>query len=519
MQFLIDIGLTFLYVCIFLLLCAWAWRFWMMYINQKHLSSIKWTILEIKLPREINKSPLATEIALASLLQGGGVSNTYFKNYLGSLPIYSSLEIASLEGVIHFYIRIQSRFRSLVEANFYAQYPGIEIVEADDYTQMIRYHHLSKEVSMWGSSFKTSESWKPINSETGKEYQKGEKAYEMPADFLPIKTYVDFGLDKDPKEEFKIDPITPLLEAMGGIGKGEYMWYQILVQDESVYNSKKMPKFYVNEVSHEHLSLKDMADAFKKQVRTASWNTKGKIVVDEYGVPKSIEVYKEKDGTYEQQFDEKTDKDGNVIKIPKKDFAKYLETKPVSKKEMELTFEEKAKLEAVNVKFSKPLALCIVRILYIAKNENQKIGQQVNNILSFPKTFKGINTINPATTSDPYSYPWQNLGQKRTKWRAEEMFEEYVEREGFFPHITKREDLDKWEDVAFWTSSMKHRKIFRMLYEALFHPFDHPHADDAFTLNLEELATLWHLPGAVAGTPTLPRIDSNKGVAPVNLPI
>jgi predicted component of type VI protein secretion system len=67
---------------------------------------------------------------------------------------------------------------------------------------------------------------------------------------------------------------------------------------------------------------------------------------------------------------------------------------------------------------------------------------------------------------------------------------------------------------------MKQRKLFRMVYEAIFYPFDHPSADDVvFMLNLEEIATLWHLPGAVAATPTLPRIDSTKGVAPVNLPL
>jgi hypothetical protein len=64
---------------------------------------------------------------------------------------------------------------------------------------------------------------------------------------------------------------------------------------------------------------------------------------------------------------------------------------------------------------------------------------------------------------------------------------------------------------------MQARKKWRMLYEALFYPFDHPHPE-VISLNLEELATLWHFPGAVAGTPTLPRIDSTKGVAPVNLP-
>jgi hypothetical protein len=34
-----------------------------------------------------------------------------------------------------------------------------------------------------------------------------------------------------------------------------------------------------------------------------------------------------------------------------------------------------------------------------------------------------------------------------------------------------------------------------------------------------ELATLYHFPGEVAATPTLPRIDSVKSSSPSNLPI
>ncbi len=471
-------------------------------------------MLEIKLPREIFKSPLATETALATLLQSGGISNKYAKYFKGALPAYSSLEIASLEGVIHFYIRIQRKFRPLVEANFYAQYPGIEIVEADDYTKAIRYHHLSNDVSVWGANYKTKESWKPTDLSTGKLYGTDDKPYSMSADFLPIKTYTDYGLDKDPKEEFKIDPITPLLEVMGAIGKGEYMWYQILVQDEGVYDGKKMPKFYVNEKTHKHLSLKEMADARKKQIRTASWNIEKQVFTDEFGVPKLIDSFNE---DYEQQFKEMKDKDGKVTKVPIKVLARHLNTKAVAKKEMELTQDEKDEIEAINKKLSKPLGLVVMRFLYVTKKENFNFAH-INNIISLPKPFNGVNSFYPKP-SDPYDFPWENFMNRRVPWRTEEMFEAYVEREGFFPHIGQRKSLDNWEDSFFWSSSIKSRKLFRMIYEGIFYPFDHPHADDAFALNLEEIATLWHLPGAVAGTPTLPRIDSAKGVAPVNLPI
>ncbi|MFA6608367.1 MAG: hypothetical protein WCT07_00420 [Candidatus Paceibacterota bacterium] len=516
MQFLIDIILILIYLVGFFLLCAWAWRFWKMYVNQKFLQKFNddSIMLEIKLPREITKSPLATEIAIASLLQGGGISTWYAREFQGNLPLYASLEIASLEGVIHFYVRINKKFKSLVESNFYAQYPGIEIVEADDYTKKIRYHHLSKDVSVWGINYRLGEKWSPTDPKTGKPYQKKDGNYKMPADFFPIKTYVDYGLDKESKEELKTDPITPLLEFMGSIGKGEYYWYQILIQDESVYN-KKMPKFYVNEVTHEHLSLSEMADARKKQIRsTISGLKHGDIVYDDYGYEKTRKVPDGVDENGKVKFKEiplthnLKDSKGNI-----------LPPKSVSKKEIELTPEEKEQLEAINKKLSKPLACVVVRIIYVAKKENSsRFGEHVQNTLSYPKSYAGVNSLSPVSVTDPYDYPWEKMGGKRPAWRAEEKFEEYVEREGFFPHIPQRAALDSWEDLFFWGSSMKTRKTFRMIYEAIFYPFNHPKPEHVSILNLEEIASLWHLPGAVAGVPTLPRIDSNKGVAPVNLP-
>ncbi len=482
-----------------------------MYIQQKHLNSIDWLMLEVKLPREINKSPYAAELAISSLLQSGGLSNKYGKYFKGNMPVFGSLEIASMEGVIHFYIRIQRKFKALVESNFYAQYPGIELIEVDDYTKAIRYHHLTNDVSCWAGTFNLSKSWKPTNPKTGKKFKDGgsetdipkddKEEYTMKADFLPLKTYVDYGLDKDPKEEFKIDPLAQLIEVMGGIGKGEYYWYQVIVQDESLYDDKKWPKLYVNKVTHEHLSLSDMAKLFKTQVRTSAYLKKGDTVDDGYGGVKQVQTGKDADGNpiYE-----------DVV-------YKYAEPKAVGKDETKLTQEEKDQLEAINKKLSKPLVAAVVRLVYVTKKERFN-GNHVQTVLSFPKPFKGVNGFAPKVT-DPYDFPWENFMNRRVPWRTEEMFEAYVEREGFFPHIKQRDILDKWEDTFFWSTSMKSRKVFRMIYEAIFYPFNHPAPEEVSVYNLEEIATLWHLPGSTVGTPTLPRIDSNKGVAPVNLPL
>ena len=81
-----------------------------MYVSQKQAATLNWVLLEVKLPREISKSPLATEMAISGFLQTAGASTKYNRDFEGKVPRYGSLEIASIEGVIHFYIRVQRMF-------------------------------------------------------------------------------------------------------------------------------------------------------------------------------------------------------------------------------------------------------------------------------------------------------------------------------------------------------------------------------------------------------------------------
>lgn len=497
MQFFIDVVLLLIYLWVFLILIAYIWKFWMMYVNEQHLHSLKYVMLEIKLPREINKSPVAFEYVANALIQSGGVSTAFDRQWKGALPAVSSLEIASLEGVIHFYIRTLPKFRSIVESNLYAQYPNIEVVEVEDYTKLIRYEHNKKDVSMWGISSVLNKTWAPID-EKGKTFKKDDEDYKMPADFLPIKTYVDYGLDKDPKEEFKNDPLIPMLEFFGSLGEGQYAWYQLLIQDESCFD-KKFPKTYVNEQTHDHVSIKDMAKDRKKQIRSTSLKKKGDKVFDDYGYPVNM---KGKEGEEGEQ-------------------KEYQEDTIGSKKEMELTPEEKDEIEAINKKMSKSLARCIMRVLYVSKKDKFNPGY-ISTITSLMKPFAGFNGFRPKTfSSGGYDYPWQNTFKKREPWRSEEFFNDYVERAGFHPHtgLIDTKNKNVWEDVFFWNFKASTRNLFHTVYETILHPFGHPETSDVFTLNTEEIATLYHFPGETATVPTLPRIDSIKGKAPTNLPI
>ena len=79
-----------------------AWKLWVYYINSEFLRKMKWVLLEIKLPKEIHRSPLAMELALASFHQTGGTSQWSDKYWKGQVRNYFSLEIVSIGGNIHF---------------------------------------------------------------------------------------------------------------------------------------------------------------------------------------------------------------------------------------------------------------------------------------------------------------------------------------------------------------------------------------------------------------------------------
>ena len=88
-----------------------------------------------------------------------------------------------IDGQVHFYIRTPTRIRDLIETQMYAQYPQSQVKEVEDYTLAVDEITPQSAWNAWGCEFGL-----------------------LKPEAFPIKTYVDFGLDKDPKEEFKIDP-------------------------------------------------------------------------------------------------------------------------------------------------------------------------------------------------------------------------------------------------------------------------------------------------------------------------
>ncbi len=188
-----------------LLLLFLAWELWVRYVQSIFFAKQTYILLEIKLPKDIYKSPKAMEFFINGLYQTIGEGNWYEKYWKGQVRAWFSLEIVSIGGAIHFYVWTRAGSRNILESNLYSQFPGIEINQAEDYTLFASYDSENK--SYWASEFDLT---KP--------------------DAFPIKTYVDYGLDKDQEEEYKIDPITPLIEFLGSIPKGQEAWLQIVVR-------------------------------------------------------------------------------------------------------------------------------------------------------------------------------------------------------------------------------------------------------------------------------------------------
>lgn len=198
---------------------------WLYYIHARFIKGLSWTLFEIKLPREILKTPKAMEVVLNGLnITSDG--NFLEKYWEGKLRAWFSLEIVGINGGIHFFVYAQKFFKNLVEAQIYAQYPAVEIIEVDDYTKISLSESFGREWASWGTEFMLTKD-----------------------DAYPIKTYVDYGLQETAtKEEQKTDPLTALLELMGSLKEGEQIWYQILMRATKNKKWKDEAKELVDEI-------------------------------------------------------------------------------------------------------------------------------------------------------------------------------------------------------------------------------------------------------------------------------
>ncbi|MBI4836808.1 MAG: hypothetical protein HY813_00155 [Candidatus Portnoybacteria bacterium] len=187
---------------------------WMYYIQRKYWISLKWVLLEVKPPKEIEQSPKIAEAVFAALWAIHGTVGTKIEKYLqGVTQLYVSFEVVGIGGETHFLIRVPEVFKNFVEAKIYAQYPKAEIQEIEDYVYNLPSGVLGKDWDLWGTIMQLA---KP--------------------DSYPIRTYEDF-VELAPKQPM-IDPMAHLMEAIAKLRGGEQIWLQFVIRptDDSWVN-------------------------------------------------------------------------------------------------------------------------------------------------------------------------------------------------------------------------------------------------------------------------------------------
>lgn len=335
---------------------------WLDYRRGSYWRGMGKVLLEIKLPKEITKSPLAMEVVLGSMHQTADEGNWYWKYWKGQTRSWFSLEVVSFGGDIHFYIWARKKYKNSIEANIYAQYPGVEIYEVEDYTKNIYYDPLKHKMF--------ANQWELLEP-----------------DPYPIKTYVDYGLDKDPKEELKVDPMTSFMEFLGSITGGHTMMYQMIIRAHKKDKTTFLP--------------------WNKKVEKLAWSEE----VDSWKESAKEEIQKIIDGL-------KTDKESGFPRIPTKGEAE--------------------KIAALERSVSKIAFDVSIRSIYIADKDKYS-GSYLGGILGSFKQYgyPGLNAFKISGLSSSFDYPWSKwwFNKEKLNYIA---FDEYKMRRFFFsPHMGK----------------------------------------------------------------------------------
>ncbi len=237
------------------ILLGWvAWRLWLHYIQQDFILGIDWVLLEIVPPRDVDRSPKAMELFFTNALYHWSFKGGVEEYWQGAVWFWFSLEIVSLEGQVHFYIRTPSRIKPLIETQMYAQFPQAQVKVAEDYTLAVDEISAKSVWQLWGCEFML-----------------------LKPEAFPIKTYIDFGLDDDPKEEYKIDPLSPLIELFGSMQKDEQMWMQIVVTpSKKKYHTPGTWWGTHDWVAEAEIQLKKLLDPYTN-IRTSTDGTRKSI--------------------------------------------------------------------------------------------------------------------------------------------------------------------------------------------------------------------------------------------------
>ncbi len=410
-----------------------GWDLWKYYLKVRYSKNLEWMTLEVRLPRDISKTPEAMEQVFAGLQTMFWEFDPWEKYWLGLQHDHLSFEIASFAGETRFYIRLPVFYKNLIESQIYAQYPEVEIVAVEDYMNRLPSGAPDREWNFFGLEFKL----------------------EKP-DGYPIRTYREVLSFTAAAEEFeKVDPLSSMIELFGRIGPGEHMALHLLI----------------------------------RPVRTDKWVKDAEALVNKL-IGKKVAPPKGKIGKALEPLEPLTTGWGEAVKPL---FGLSSEEGPPKKKEeakgesmmLHLSPGTRDIVTAIERNILKPGFEVVVRFMYMARRDIFSFS----HLNSFVGALKTYNThtmngfkVNGPTISSTVAW-WLPEFMTRAKKRHKMLLFYYYYR-------IRKPFVDTW--------SLKSTPII---------------------LNTEELATIYHYPGATAKAPLLPRIDVKRSEPPSTLPV
>lgn len=331
---------------------------WLSYKRREWIAAQGSVLLEIRLPNEQFKSPASMEVAVQALHQAGvgSLTDVYLK---GRVRQWASLELVSDGGQVHFYIWCFKGARKGIETALYAQFPNIEIHEAPDYALPIHYDPEKYKFGKFSHMILTK------------------------ADAYPIKTYLDYGLEENPDEEYKNDPIAPVIEFLGSLKPGEHAWIQILLR------------------AHVKENLK-----YGRVITRPDWKAAAKAEIKNI-IEKEAHIKPEKD-------------------------------KPPAM--TQLTDIQKEMIKGIERSMEKPAFDAMIRVAYFAEQAAFNPAN-IGGILGTLKQFSSgtWNGFKPSWYE--FDYPWQDVMGKKEKTERKGL--EAYKRRAFFEEPFKRLHKDK----------------------------------------------------------------------------
>jgi len=177
---------------------------WLIFVRKKYIKGIKWSIVEVKIPKEILKTPKAMEQVFSQLYSIYSYGMKFLTKYWdGEVEDWLSFEMVGRAGSIHFYIYFPSKYKNLIKSAIYSQYPDAEISEVEDYINNFPEILPNETYDLWGAEFNL--------------------AKDAP---YPIKTYSYF---EETLEEKRLDPLSAIMEVMSQLKSDEAILIQVLI--------------------------------------------------------------------------------------------------------------------------------------------------------------------------------------------------------------------------------------------------------------------------------------------------